>query len=112
MRHRAMRYKFVFVIAFVTMFAGLATAEKKAGAAAHKVSRTADGHPDLSGLWGYTIDLPPVVLKTQVNGSVSLKAIDRSARELGKGIVPGALPWTPAPAYKPASREKDRKLPA
>jgi hypothetical protein len=105
-----MRHKFAFAVAFVTMFVGLATADEKPGAAAHKVPRTADGHPDLGGLWGYTIDLPPVVLKTQVNGSVSLKAIDRSARELGKGIVPGALPWTPAPTYKPEFREKVKQL--
>jgi hypothetical protein len=79
-----MRYRIVFVFAAAAMFAGLATADEKPGAETHKVSRAADGHPDLSGLWAYTIDLPPVLLKTQVNGAVSLKSIDRSARELGK----------------------------
>src|SRR5690348_15612116 len=98
MKHRRMKYRIALVVAAVAMFGGLATADdEKSGAANHKISRTADGHPDLSGLWAYTIDLPPVLLKTQVNGAVSLKSIDRSARELGKGAVPGALPWTPAP---------------
>src|ERR1700726_491638 len=105
-----MRYRIISVIAAAAMFAGLATADEKPGAPTHKISRTAGGHPDLSGLWGYTIDLPPVLLKTQVNGAVSLKSIDRSARELGKGNVPGALPWTPAPTYKPEFREKVKQL--
>jgi hypothetical protein len=105
-----MRHRLVFVIAAVAIFAGLAVADEKPGAPTHKISRTADGHPDLSGLWAYTIDLPPVLLKTQVNGAVSLKSIDRSARELGKGTVPGALPWTPAPTYKPEFREKVKQL--
>src|ERR1700731_3143668 len=105
-----MRYRIISVIAAAAMFAGLANADDKPGAPTHKVSRTADGHPDLSGLWGYTIDLPPVLLKTQVNGAVSLKSIDRSARELGKGVIPGALPSTPAPSYKPGLREKVKHL--
>src|ERR1700730_15285848 len=105
-----MRYRIISVIAAAAMFAGLATADEKPGAPTHKVSRTADGHPDLSGTWGYTIDLPPVVLKTQVNGAVSLKTIDRSARELGKGPVPGTLPSSPAPSYKPEFRKKVKHL--
>src|ERR1700682_1530013 len=105
-----MRHRFIFVVAAAVMFAGLATADEKPGAAANKVPRAADGHPDLSGLWAYTIDLPPVVLKTQVNGAVSVKSIDRSARILGKGPVLGALPWTPAPTYKPELREKVQQL--
>jgi len=105
-----MRHRLVFVIAAVAMFAGLATSDEKPGATTHKISRTADGHPDLSGLWAYTIDLPPVLLKTQINGATSLKSIDRSARELGKGNVAGALPWTPAPTYKPEFSEKVKQL--
>jgi hypothetical protein len=110
MRHGVMRYKFVFVVATAVMLAGMASADEKPGTATHKVSRTADGHPDLSGLWEYTIDLPPVQLKTEIHGAVSLKSIDRSARELGKGTVPGALPWTTAPVYKPEFREKVKQL--
>jgi len=45
------------------MLAGLATADEKPGVAANKVPRTADGHPDLSGIWAYAIDLPPVVFE-------------------------------------------------
>src|SRR5258706_16475983 len=105
-----MRHRLVFVIAAVAIFAGLAVADEKPGATTHKISRTADGHPDLSGLWGYTIDLPPVLLKTQINGATSLKSIDRSARELGKGNVAGALPWTPGPTYKPEFFRKEEAL--
>jgi hypothetical protein len=105
-----MRYRIVFAFAAAAIFMGVAAADEKPAPTNHKISRTADGHPDLSGLWGYTIDLPPVVLKTQTNGTVALKSIDRSARELGKGVVPGALPWTPAPTYKPEFREKVKQL--
>jgi hypothetical protein len=106
-----MRHKFVFVVAAAAMFVSVATADEKPGVATSKIPRTADGHPDLSGIWAYTIDLPPVVLKKQVNGTVSLKTIDRSARELGKTMaIPGALPSTPAPSYKPEFREKVKYL--
>src|SRR5258708_9588352 len=94
---QAMRHRFVFLALAALMLAGSATGDEKTGVATKKAPRAADGHPDLSGLWAYTIDLPPVVLKTQVNGAVSTKSIDRSARELGKGPVRGALPWTPDP---------------
>src|SRR5207302_4202785 len=107
---RAMIHRLVFVIVAVAIFASPATADKNPGAPTHEISRTADGHPDLSGLWAYTIDLPPVLLKTQINGATSLKSIDRSARELGKGNVPAALPWAPAPTYKPEFREKVKQL--
>jgi hypothetical protein len=110
MKHQAIRYRVVLAFAAIAMSAALAAADEKPGAAIHKVPRAADGHPDLNGLWAYTIDLPPVVLKKEVNGAVSLKSIDRSARELGKGAVPGALPWTPAPTYKPEFRERVKYL--
>ena len=110
MKHRAIKYRFIFIFAAVAILMGVAAGDEKPGATPHKVPRAADGHPDLSGLWGYTIDLPPVVLKTQIDGAVSVKSIDNSARELGKGAVPGALPWTPVPTYKPEFREKVKQL--
>ena len=105
-----MRYRIVFVVVAALMLAGLATADEKAGAATNKEPRAADGHPDLSGTWAYAIDLPPVVLKKQVNGSVSTKSIDQSWREPAKTPVRGALPSTPAPSYKPEFREKVQHL--
>ena len=105
-----MTHRFVIVVTAALMLAGLATADEKAGVATKKAPRAADAHPDLSGTWAYTIDLPPVLLKTQVNGSVSIKSIDRSAREPAKTPVQGALPSTPAPSYKPEFREKVKHL--
>jgi hypothetical protein len=106
-----MRHRFVFAFAAALfMFAGLVAADDKTGVAADKAPHTADGHPDLSGIWAYAIDLPPVVLKKQVNGSVSTKTIDQSWREPAKTPVPGALASTPAPSYKPEFREKVKHL--
>src|ERR1700704_337999 len=105
-----MRNRIVFVATAAIMLAGLATADEKAGVAANKVPRTADGHPDLSGTWAYAIDLPPVVLKEQVNGSVSIKTIDQSWREPAKAPIPGTLPSTPAPSYKPEFQAKVKQL--
>ena len=105
-----MTHRFVFAIAAALMLSGLATADEKPGAAANKVPRAADGHPVLNGTWAYTIDLPPVVLKKQVNGSVATKTIDTSWRESEKTAVPGARPSTAAPSYKPEFREKVKYL--
>lgn len=74
------------------------------------VRRTADGHPDLSGVWAFGIDLPPVALKKEVNGAVTVKAIDQSARQPVEKSVPGALPFTNAPSYKPEYRAKVKDL--
>src|ERR1700737_3168161 len=110
MRYTSMRHQFVFVVAAAAMLAGFATADEKTGVATKNVPRAADGHPDLNGIWAYAIDLPPVVLKKQVNGSVSTKTIDQSWREPAKTPVRGALPSTPAPSYKPEFREKVQHL--
>jgi hypothetical protein len=105
-----MTHRFVFVVAAALMLTGFASADEKAGVAARKVPRAADGHPNLSGTWAYTIDLPPVALKKEVNGSVSFKTIDRSAREPTETPIQGALPSTPAPSYKPEFRAKVKHL--
>lgn len=105
-----MTHRFVFVVAAALMLTGVANADDKTGVASSKVPRAADGHPDLSGTWAYAIDLPPVALKQQVNGSVSIKTIDQSARQPAKKPVPGALPSTPAPSYKPEFQAKVKNL--
>jgi hypothetical protein len=98
-----------------------AVAEKNVGAktptekpitAAAKVRRMPDGHPDLSGTWAYGIGLPPGALKKVVDGKVTVSKLDQSARQQPRGDVPGALPWTPAPSYKPEFQEKVKYLAA
>ena len=71
--------------------------QKAAPTSAH---RTADGHPDLSGLWTYAIDIAPVDLKKTVNGKTTLVKVEQPARHKPADIA-GALPWTKAPSYKP-----------
>ncbi len=75
-----------------------------------KIKRTADGHPDLSGLWAYAVDLPAGGIKRQVDGKVIVKQADLSNRRAPKGEVKGALPFTAAPAYKPESQAKVKDL--
>src|SRR5215468_10844905 len=74
-----------------------------------KARRTADGHPDLSGTWAFGVDLPPIGLTKRVDGKVIRTAVDQSARHTVVD-VPGALPWTKAPSYKPEFREKVKSL--
>jgi len=49
--------------------ASFALAQQAAQQAAAKAHRALDGHPDLSGLWTYAIDVAPVTLKKTVNAS-------------------------------------------
>jgi hypothetical protein len=106
----------VAVAMFLTMFAAMtlvprsAAAQQNAGAAINKTQHTADGHPDLSGIWAYAIDLPGGALKKEVNGSVSIAQVDLSARRSAKIPVPGALPSTPTPSYKPEFHAKVKNL--
>ena len=67
-------------------------------------------HPDLSGLWLFSIDLPPAALKKEINGNVEIKKIDASGRRPAKSDVAGALPSTPAPSYKPEFQAKVKQL--
>ena len=105
-----MTNRFVLAVVAAFMLAGFAAADEKDGVAINKVPRAADGHPDLNGTWAYAIELPPVVLKQQVNGAVTTKRIDNSARRPGEKPVPGALPSTPSPVYKPEFRAKVKFL--
>jgi hypothetical protein len=81
-------------------------------AATSQIHRTADGHPDLSGLWTFAISLPAGGLKRVVNGEATTASFDQSARHRVYENVKGALPWTPAPAYKPEFQEKVKYLAA
>ena len=69
-----------------------------------------NGHPDLSGTWLFSIDLPPIALKRQTGGQTSVKGIDASGRRPATATVAGALPFTAAPVYKPEFRAKVKDL--
>jgi hypothetical protein len=79
-------------------------------AAAALAAQTNNGHPDLSGTWLFSIDLPPVALKKQTNGQTSIKTIDASGRRAATENVAGALPFTAAPVYKQEFRAKVKDL--
>jgi hypothetical protein len=105
-----MTHRSCCVLAAAVLLAVLPSADNGARAATNDVQRTADGHPDLSGVWTYAIELPPVNLKKEVNGSVSVNVLDQSARMGAKTPVKGALSSTPAPSYKPEFQEKVKYL--
>ena len=73
-------------------------------------TRTADGHPDLSGIWAFTIDLPKTALKTEVNGKATIKVYDRGVAAPRDTPFRGALPSTPKPSYKPEFQAKVQYL--
>src|SRR5256885_16694949 len=72
--------------------------------------KPADAHPDLSGLWLFSISLPQTALKKEVNGKVEINRIDASGRRTVRSDVSGALPSTPAPSYKPEFQAKVKHL--
>ena len=87
------------------------TSQQAAGATSAQTKRMADGHPDLSGIWAYSIDLPGGALqKESANGSVEVERVDLSGRHAAKMAVPGALPSTPTPSYKPEYQSKVKYL--
>jgi hypothetical protein len=111
----------VLIVGLLT--AGLASAQQKATASAKSASadkrtsassvpRAPDGHPDLSGGWTYAIDVAPVALKKVIGGKATTITIDQSARHRVAENVPGALPWTKAPSYKPEFQTKVADLAA
>jgi hypothetical protein len=98
---------------FTALLAGFVlTSVAPAASPTARIHRTADGHPDLSGIWTYAIALPPGAVKKVVNGKVVVEQLDQRARYGANQTVPGALPWTPAPAYKPEFQAKVKYLAA
>ena len=114
-----MTFRVAFVLIAISMTAGLAAgqqgsvAQKPAAggntATAAKIRRTADGHPDLSGIWTFAISLPGGGLTRVTDGKATTARFDQSARHKVYDVK-GALPWTPAPAFKPEFQEKVKYL--
>ena len=105
-----MRHGLICVFAATIALAASAAAQQSHVAPAANPAHMIDGHPDLSGIWAYSIDLPGLALKEQVNGSTAIKKIDLSGRRPAKTPVAGALPFTPGPSYKPEFQAKVKYL--
>jgi hypothetical protein len=67
-------------------------------------------HPDLSGIWQYSVDLPGTGVKQVVGGQVKTAAPDRSGRLAAKGEVPGALASKATPSYKTEMQAKVKEM--
>jgi len=67
-------------------------------------------HPDFSGVWSYAIDRAPSALKKEVNGQVTIQAIDQNARHGDATSVKGVQPSTPRPVYKAEYTAKVKDL--
>ena len=100
-----MQLRLLSAVSAGVLLAGLAAAQQPA-----KGKRIADGHPDLSGLWAYAVDLPSGGIKKESDGKVTVKQVDLSNRRAPKSEVQGALPFTAAPAYKPEFQAKVKDL--
>ncbi len=104
--------RFLYTAGAALLLTGLAVAQQKADKPNGKTQRIG-GHPDLSGTWTFAIDLAPGALKKQVGGSASVVRVDskiRNANRPASGLVPGALPSTPVPSYKPEFQAKVKFL--
>jgi hypothetical protein len=86
-----------------------AVAMLTAALAADQAAPPSGSHPDLSGTWLFSIDLPPLAIKRTANGATTVKGIDASGRRPAANVA-GALPSTPEPSYKPEFRAKVKDL--
>ena len=105
-----MTQRLIWGFVAVMLVSSVATADKKESAPPGRELRTADGHPNLDGIWAYAIDLPPVTLKKEINGTTTTTDIDQRAAKPAQRQVAGALSFTSAPSYKPEFREKVQYL--
>jgi len=105
-----MRHQTICAIAAALMLAASAPAQQNSTAATSKAANAVASHPDLSGNWAYSIALPGGALKKVENGSVTYATLDLSGRMPAKTAVEGALPFAPAPSYKPEFQDKVKYL--
>src|SRR5436305_254221 len=79
--------------------------------AAKSKAALSTAHPNLSGTWAYSIDLPHSALKVTKDGqSADLKEIDLSGRWVAPKEFPGAKQWAATPSYKPELLERVKYL--
>ena len=108
-----MNYRSFCAVAGLLLASAYGFAQENTAAAkpAPTAARAADGHPNLSGTWAFAIDLPPTSLKKTSGGTAAIKTLEQiNDRRIAKGAVPGALPSTPVPSYKPEFQAKVKNL--
>jgi hypothetical protein len=108
-----MRHRLIGTIGAIAAAFLLATSAIGQETSAAKSSKTPDvnaSHPDLSGIWAFSVALPGGAVKKVENGSTSYATIDLSGRMPAKTSVPGALFFTAAPSYKPEFQTKVKYL--
>jgi hypothetical protein len=93
-----MTHRFLAILAAAAMSASFSVAQQK--------------HPDLSGIWAYSVDQPPNGVKQTVDGKAIVNLPDLSGRRPASEEVRGSLPFTPRPNYKPAFAAKVKELDA
>jgi len=106
-----MRNQLACAMAAAALLAIPAAAQQQTTATATNAARRIDGHPDLSGIWQYSVLVPGGgVKKSEANGSVDVKQIDLSGRMPAKVAVPGSVPFQASPSYKPEFQAKVKYL--
>jgi hypothetical protein len=107
-----MNYRSFCAVAGLLLASAYGFAQEKTAVAkpAPSAARTPDGHPSLNGTWTFAIDLPPAALKKQGGGTVAIKTLAQISDKRIPQAVPGALPSTPAPSYKPEFQAKVKSL--
>ena len=105
-----MKLNILCVAALAALVPATGIAQPISKVSANSIKRAADGHPDLSGIWQFAIDLPPGGLKKEGNGKVAIDSVDQSARRPAKAQIAGALPFTAKPSYKPELQAKVKDL--
>ncbi len=93
------------ILATCLLASAVVSAQQSAGA-----NRATAKRPDLSGTWLSGQFVASFGLKRQDNGTVKTAEVDRSARLPPPAVVPGALPSTPEPSYKPEFQARVKDL--
>ena len=88
-----MKYSFIYIAITALLVPAIATSQT---------------HPDLNGLWANVSALPLNGLQRESEAGVSKTALDTGT--VRQAEVPGALPATRAPQYKPEFQEKVKYL--
>jgi hypothetical protein len=89
-----------FLTAAATILVSVASAQ----------TSTTSSHPDLSGVWAYTVLLPGSALTRTGAGGTAVAEIDRGLGAPRNAAVKGSLPFTARPSYKPEFQAKVKDL--